>query len=275
MSRKQCLKPIPHPRIIGMDMACRKCPACLKMMRVEWGNRMKLECFGKDYFPFFTTWTFSPQHYKNSEKACKADITRFWKRLRKAGHDIRYFTVIERGEHNNRLHGHTILWSRSLKQMPFHRATKILHDVWKNGIVDVQQVRSAKALSYVTKYIVKSLSQEKQRSYQWSQKPMLGNAGMEYWKKAMYDLYEDGRQWSIDDLPPNKMYVPILGKLDTVYIPRGQYVAFCKDMGVNFKPDDLIQHQFNDPLSAFQDNHESKPKIWQTEKSYREQKAKQ
>lgn len=267
MSRNRCVNPIPHPKIIGMDMPCRKCSPCVKMTRVEWMNRMKLESLGKKFHPLFVTWTFKPEVYDNSEKTCKAEITKNWKRLRKAGHDIRYFTVIERGEHNNRLHGHSIIWSESLRN--YLNPTAVLEKVWGNGIVDAQIIQGAKGFSYVTKYMVKDLNHEKSRNYSWSMS--LGKPGLEYWRNAIYSAYEDGRQWSIDDLPPNKITVPILGKIDTCYIPRANYVDFCKLIGINFMPNDpLLYDKYHDPLI---DYGTSKSKIYSQEQLYRASKA--
>lgn len=250
-------------------MPCRKCPACVRTLRIEWSNRMKLECLDKPYSPFFTTWTFAPENYSNSEKACKEDIQRFWKRLRRRGHDLRYFSVIERGEQNNRLHGHTVLWSESLSQLRQPEALRILHDVWGKGIVDLQKMRSKKGFGYVTKYMVKDLSMEGQRNYQWSKRDMLGHSGMEYWRKSLHDLYEDGVVFSKYNLPPNKMLIPVMGELDMVYIPKDAYVKFAKLLGVDFTPDNPLQYDKEyDPLLVSDGT--SKPKIYRDEQLYRQ-----
>ena len=246
MSRAQCVSPMPHPKILGMIMPCRKCKSCLKFTRLEWSNRMKMESFNS-YRPYFTTWTFRPEDYTNSEKACKEDIQRFWKRLRKAGHDIRYFTVIERGSQKHRLHGHSILWSKSLASMSMRRAHKILESVWTHGIVDMQPLRGPAGLNYVTKYLVKDLSEEKQRNYQWSQKPMLGKAGLQQWESVIHH-YHIQIPYSINNLPPNYIDLPILGEISRCYIPKSNYIAFCKALGISFEQEQYSTPETWDPL---------------------------
>lgn len=253
-------------------MPCRKCRPCLKMRRIEWSNRMKLEQFGKPYVPLFTTWTFRPEDYANSEKAARMDLQLFWKRLRKRGHDIRYFTVVERGEHNNRIHGHSILWSQTLAELPQIAYKRLLHDVWGKGIVDAQKLRSSSGFGYLTKYMVKDLSKEGQRNYQWSMK--LGEPGIEYWKKSLYHAYEEGVKFSLDNLPPNKMLVPLMGKLEDVYIPKDTYVAFCKLLGVDFTEGKITHEEVTSQYYQKNDNilitdGTSKPYIQQEQEEYK------
>lgn len=269
MSRAQCLTPLAHPKIIGMLMPCRKCHQCVKFTRLEWANRMKMECF-ENVRPFFTTWTFAPDVYTNSEADCKADIQRFWKKLRRAGHDLRYFTVIERGSQKHRLHGHSILWSKSLSALSGKRAFNILKSVWGNGRIDMQQVRSPAGLNYVVKYLVKELSEEKQRNYQWSQKPMLGSAGLKYWEETIH-WYHIQKQFDIRNLPPNKITMPIMGGLHDVWIPKSNYLKFCKVLGIDFKQEEYKTPEDWEPLEV--SDGKSEAAIYRQAELYRIQQA--
>lgn len=230
---------------------------------------MMLECHDKKYPPLFTTWTFKPEEYSGSEKQCKADIQRFWKKLRYHGHDIRYFTVIERGSQKHRLHGHSILWSESLSNMPLANIHRTLHDIWQKGIVDISPVRSAAGLNYVTKYLVKDLSEEKQRNYQWSQKPMLGDAGRRYWEEAIHH-YHIQEPFTINRLPPNHMLIPVIGELKQVYIPKSYYVQFCKVLGIDFSPEEYKTPETWDPLVK---DYESQPHIQLQAEKYIQESA--
>lgn len=252
-------------------MPCRKCHECLKFTRLEWANRMKMESWSSGR-PFFTTWTFAPEVYSNSEKSCKQDIQKFWKKLRKAGHDIRYFTVIERGSQKHRLHGHSILWSKSLKSIPSpKRRHDLLKSVWGNGIIDIQEVRSAAGLNYVTKYMVKDLSEENQRNYSWSQKPMLGKAGRIEWEKMIHHYHEQGIVFDLANMPPNVMRFPIMGEITDVWIPKSDYVRFCKSIGINFIPDNYETPKDWNPLTVEKSG--SEPYTYKKAEEYRLSKS--
>ena len=214
--------------------------------------------------PWFVTWTFAPEHYADSEKACKDAIRLLWMRLRKAGHDIRYFTVIERGALRGRLHGHSILWSNSLTLMGQKAGHAELERIWKNGIVDLQPIRRVGALGYVTKYLVKDLSEEGTRNYTWSLK--LGDVGFKEWERQVYHEYEQTlmghyRPFSLENLPSNHLVLPTsFGNIE-VWIPKNRYVNFCKALGVDFQDGKDLQFGYGDPLGKDADG-SSEPKKW-------------
>lgn len=248
MARLDCLRPKSHPKLIGMVIPCRKCEACKRSQRSEWTNRMKLEQFGRSYKPLFVTWTFSPENYDDSHKTCLESIQKTWKRLRRANHDIRYFSVIERGELKNRLHAHSIIYSESISNLSPANKVKVLQRSWSKGIVDVSQVRSAAGLAYTTKYISKDLLEDidretgfvkKHRNYSWSNNPAFGNSGIQHWIKQVKHYHLQVR-FNKDYLPPGSLIIPILGSLQRVWIPLSTYIKVCKEhLGIEFTQEEI------------------------------------
>lgn len=270
-SANRCKKPLKHHKNIGMLMPCRKCKPCVDQLRLEWTNRMKLECYGRARKPFFMTWTFRPEDYSDSEVGVKRDMALFWKKLRKAGHEIRYFNVIERGSQRNRLHGHSILWSSTLQAVRPKVAYTLLRDVWGHGRIDMQILRSAGGLKYVTKYLVKDLA-EGSRNYQWSQKPMLGAAGLREWERIIHHYHEQGVEFSRDNLPPNYLDLPFYGEIDRVYIPSSAYMRFCKAIGIDFLQEKYQTPETWNPLEV--KDGKSEPAIVLQANQYKLRKAK-
>lgn len=140
--------------------------------------------------------------------------------------------AVERGEKRGRLHLHAIVWSRQLAEMKWYSMWKLMYEKWTHGNVTATMVRNKSAFGYTAKYIVKDLAEcvdiktgeiRKQRLYTWSNKPGLGQSGIELFRKLV-------ESWEGQSMPPNNIKVPILGKLTKVYIPQGAYMRVIKDI---------------------------------------------
>lgn len=246
--------------------------------QAEWANRMKLECLNKTFSPLFLTWTLAPEHYSDSERDIKQKLQHLWMRLRKKDIDVRYFTVVERGSKKGRLHAHSIIWSEKLSILYSLKGksyvTKFLTDTWTHGIVDIDLLESKKGLSYVTKYIVKDLSDDRTRNYSWSQKPMLGTSGVEYWRLNTYRIYEEeGCTWT--GKLSGKMTLPILGQLIDVYIPFDTYMNWSRALGIKRDMIDIESRDYSfNPLEDYNNGEASKSEIYFKELQYLKQKQK-
>lgn len=245
-----------------VQVPCKKCPPCLDMHKIEWYNRMVLEQFGKTYLPFFTTFTYAPEFYQDDMREAIRQAQLFFKRLRKAGHDIRYFMAVERGKKTNRLHNHVIIWSKSLSRMRSYDSWKILYDGWNKGRVDCSVVRTLGALKYTAKYITKDnyadsstlddisnlkngYAKKDGRPYTWSNRPALGEPGIERWKLL---ISKQKKFYSWVNKPPNNFRFHFQGKLVKAYIPRDTYQRILRELDIDIKPPKL---KFNILLQTF------------------------
>lgn len=226
----KCHKTFELPEYPGIPLRCRKCPACVQHRKMEWKNRLMLEQYGKDYRPLFLTWTMNNLNYVNTPRGYLNELQKLYKRLRKEGHKLRYFTSIERGS-KGRLHAHSILWSRSLSTMPFYPLTKYLREKWNQGAVNVRYVHSVGAFAYTAKYISKGLTEHIDvdtglvrscRNYTWSNKPGMGTPGINRWRE-LSDRMDS-------EIPANWFNQHIFGKLEKTHIPSSIYMKYVKSL---------------------------------------------
>lgn len=226
----------------------------MRTIQSEWYNRMLLECYGQRHLPFFLTLTYSSANYLDNMNHALKESQKYFKRLRRYGHDIRYFMAIERGTRGNRLHNHAIVWSKSLSQYDYGERWRILYQRWGNGAVDCSQVRSPAALRYTAKYITKNIENLSEISdvkdvktilpngkcilkgmqYTWSNRPPLGNEGLLRWREIILHRNK-WVKYSIFNLPSGVFKMIYRGKQYPVYIPRANYVKLCKDLNINLQ----------------------------------------
>lgn len=99
----------------GLDVPCGKCMACRMTKRKEWSLRMLHELkYHND--ASFVTLTYDDNHIPDCQSLVKADLQKFFKRLRKsiAPRKIRYFACGEYGRKTGRPHYHAILYNNGL-----------------------------------------------------------------------------------------------------------------------------------------------------------------
>ncbi len=164
----KCFKPlyVADPRYpsegVFISVPCRKCAACVQNRKNDWARRLIIEsqAVGMHYF-ITLTYENEPITYQ------KNDIKQFIKNLRAYEKDIRYFIVGERGDKNNRVHYHALIFSRSLTDQ------HILCS-WCHGFGMVQSINEARCY-YAAKYCVPESRQSEHFMYV-SRKPALGFA---------------------------------------------------------------------------------------------------
>lgn len=107
----ECLKPI-YLSKHEIYVPCGKCPQCGVNRRSEWSTRLHYEARRHVDAKFVTlTYANYALHWAHGQsQLCKRDLQLWFKRLRKAGHKVRYYAVGEYGSSTYRPHYHVILF---------------------------------------------------------------------------------------------------------------------------------------------------------------------
>lgn len=177
--------PCPDPRLYSLRVPCGRCFACRKRRATDWRFRLHQEFFRSKSKRFhFVTFTFSDSALSDirngyySKKGVWIDgigsdatdnevatvaVRRFLERYRKAyGVSLRHFLITELGEENERIHLHGIIidckcgyWKRN----KFYADYKKLGNLWNYGYIWLGWCNE-KSISYITKYITKTNSND-------------------------------------------------------------------------------------------------------------------
>ena len=134
-----------------IPLPCGKCLACRKAKAREWAARCVLEATVYDDNCFITL-TYDEIFYNPSKTGLRADLTNFFKRLRK-DYEFRYYAVCERGTEKGRYHFHALLFGVDLTKQQ-------LEKYWKFGFVDSGSLTAASCF-YVCQYAEKKIFGDK------------------------------------------------------------------------------------------------------------------
>lgn len=143
-----------YPDDYFIFIPCGCCLGCLRDKARSWRVRLLHEhMFGGHRNCLCLTLTISPDYYDtfSSPKKVADRFRAFIDRLRYYTRDRKCpkrFFVSELGEERGRLHFHGFLWDTDL-------TVEQLRKAWRYGFICVRPFRSAKQLSYATKYITK------------------------------------------------------------------------------------------------------------------------
>lgn len=171
-----------------IQASCRKCNECLMARATSLKHRLLMEASQYDYQPYFVTLTFDMDHlpqgyidlpdinnpdlypnYKCSVNPLtnvrlKEYLTLFLKRLRFSvsksnlpTKTFRHFFISELGPLHNRVHFHGILFGLDSSDSSFEKVTELIDDAWYYGDIHTKLVYNKGGISYVSKYITKSL----------------------------------------------------------------------------------------------------------------------
>lgn len=189
---------------------CGKCPLCLKAKKRDWTTRIcdEAKCASASWF---VTLTYAPEYLPvngDVPTLVKADVQRFFKRLRKAcrGAHLRYVQVGEYGSNYGRPHYHFILFGLPNLPLVFHECrgkydvyrSPLIERCWKFGFSTVTRFDYSNA-RYVAQYC-----QKKARIQQLSphaEKPFLtasrgkrgeGAVGAPWFDKFHSEILRDG-----------------------------------------------------------------------------------
>lgn len=172
-----------------LEIPCGSCVGCRMAHAKEWAVRCALE---RSYYPpgdcYFLTLTYDNAHLPKDRQLNKRDLQLFWKRLRRAGYNFRYFACGEYGEHYGRCHFHAIVFGLHLDDLRFFSlsgrkaslfTSKAIDDAWPNGLAVLGYADSA-SIAYTAGYVEKKQNDPNWNSYQvkpfvvMSRKPAIG-----------------------------------------------------------------------------------------------------
>ena len=182
---------------------CGQCLNCRITKRQSWTLRILLE-MRKHEFNYFLTLTYSNDYIPEGGNLEKADLQKFWKRLRKRfGHKIRFFAVGEYGDQTLRPHYHAVIFTdHEIPVERRHRPGSSVHywhsdlveDSWLDGCrTDCTPIPGesdgVKIARYVAGYVLKKIKDDRSKKL----KPkMVGG----YWR--IFNL----RGWRLEKLAP-------------------------------------------------------------------------
>lgn len=138
-----------------VDIPCGHCFGCKMDFAKNWTTRAVLEMQDHKY-NYFLTLTFDDEHCPDA--ISKRDLQLFFKRLRRAGVDFRYFACGEYGENTNRPHYHALLFMDS----PLHLSLigiNVFHSpeiskAWPFGLHSISFSEPG-CCAYVAGYVIK------------------------------------------------------------------------------------------------------------------------
>lgn len=187
-------------------MPCGKCLACRIRRRSIWSIRMLHEITTANEACFITL-TYSNENLplRGSDTRgilVKSDLQNFFKRLRKAGHEFRYYACGEYGDAGGRPHYHAILFGVTLSK-------EELEKHWQLGLCDSGTATEA-SVKYVAGYVSKKLGLT---DYEHSNRPApfqvsSQGIGMDWAKENMIEtLLEGSLKFHGASLPIPRIYL--------------------------------------------------------------------
>lgn len=113
----------------------------------------------------FCTFTYSDEHLPEGATLVPRDLTLMWKRMRKAGREVRYFVAGEYGDETQRPHYHAAIFGQPgcLNGRTNHRlrvcCTRCteLQNFWGLGGIDLAEL-SMESAGYIAGYVVKKMT---------------------------------------------------------------------------------------------------------------------
>lgn len=151
-----------------ISVPCGNCPFCMATRRSDWALRLHYES-RQHLEAHFVTLTYANAHLKwkgGVSQLCKADLQKWFKKVRKAGFKIRYYAVGEYGSTTYRPHYHVLVFNgegatpsgralRSNETFPLRSLSLVeeMERAWTFGTIHVGKVTQASVM-YCLKYMV-------------------------------------------------------------------------------------------------------------------------
>ncbi len=146
-----------------IKLPCGRCIGC----RLEHSRQWAVRCMHEASLHednCLVNLTYSDEHLPPSRSLCKADLQKFFKRLRKKfGTGVRYFACGEYGDESARPHYHALLFNFKFPDCVFDKLSptgcrlyrsELLEDRWRLGLSNVGDV-TFKSAAYVARYCMK------------------------------------------------------------------------------------------------------------------------
>ena len=198
-----------------VSVACRTCWQCRSNRVSDYEGRCLAEA-AMSHSTITMTLTYAPDENGKPRRdgadrfINKQHFQEFIRALRKRGHVVRYLVAGEYGAAKGRAHFHAVLFfGNEPPKMP-HKRNFHLPDLWPHGHVYADHNTDAKAMRYVTKYMLKEEIGSHWHSV--SKKPALGDA---WFAKKVAQHIEN------EVMPVNFEYMPPGGKPGRKYLMQG------------------------------------------------------
>lgn len=159
-----------------IEVPCGGCIGCRLDKSRTWAARCMHEAH-MHTSNLFLTLTYDDHHLPTGSEGrttlVKRDLQLFWKRLRKAGYDVRYYSVGEYGDNTGRPHYHAVAFGLALPDLVLYTrsngfnlyTSQILDSVWKNGRCWIGDV-TFESCAYVARYVMKKLTGNHAKLYE-------------------------------------------------------------------------------------------------------------
>jgi len=163
----------------GQLIGCRECWQCREHKINDWVGRNIAENKTASSSNFVTLtyghdMTYGSVDHERAAILTYSDVQKFFKRLRKAGHNCRYFCVGEYGSLKGRAHWHILIYWLG-KAPQFNLDTRESSKFWDHGFVRWEQLNSS-SIRYACKYLQKDMGKlARQAHLAMSKKPPLGH----------------------------------------------------------------------------------------------------
>lgn len=204
-----------------VTVPCSKCAFCLATRRSDWVSRLIQE-WKHSSASSFVTLTYANAHLtflKGTAQLVKADLQKWFKRVRKAGYKFRYYAVGEYGSQTYRPHYHVLLFGT----VPEH----VIRKTWDKGTVHIGRVTYS-SCGYCTKYVINSkvslMKHNREPPFAtMSRRPGIGAS---YLTQAMIAWHkEDRRNYIVTE--GQKRHLPKYYK-DKIFTKRDRYFISSK-----------------------------------------------
>jgi len=183
----QCLT----PRYLSkqdMVVPCGSCAFCAATRRSDWATRLDYEA-KLHVVKKFITLTYANPHLHwahGNPQLCKADLQKWFKRIRKAGAKIRYYAVGEYGSTTYRPHYHILLFG----DVP----DDLVRSSWPLGQVHIGNVTQL-SINYCLGYMVnKNWTHKKNRVAPFSLMSRKPGLGANYLSQDMIQWHKSDRK---------------------------------------------------------------------------------
>ena len=160
-----------------VKLPCGQCVGCRLEKSRQWATRCMHEAQMWEHNTFITL-TYNDENLPEGNSLLPDDLTRFWKRLRKAtDQKIRYFACGEYGDKIGRPHYHAVIFNLEFADKKFFKMSyysngdacplfrsEMLEKLWPYGFSSIGEVTFESA-AYVARYVMKKRTGDAAEDY--------------------------------------------------------------------------------------------------------------
>lgn len=186
----------------NLAVPCGKCHGCRADQALMWSIRGYHEASGHDQNTFLTL-TYSDGNLPPDGKIDKVPLQKFFRRIRKDGHKVRYLACGEYGSVTKRPHYHAIIFGKDWLEQSVPISSELytnqsLTDYWGLGHVTAANVTMA-SICYVCGYVNKKIDDTDTFNLM-SRRPGIGHLWLDKYKQDILNtgfVVIEGRQYQV------------------------------------------------------------------------------